>query len=39
MLQGEYLGFRLDVADIDVENRAFFEWCGRHELRLQRCVA
>lgn len=37
MLQGEYLGFRLEVTDIDVENQVFFEWCGRHELRLQRC--
>ncbi len=37
MLQGEYLGFRLEVAEIDIENEAFFEWCGKHELRLQRC--
>ncbi len=35
-LTGEYLGMRLRVDDTDHENRAFFEWCGRHELRLQR---
>ncbi len=37
MLQGEYLGFRLEVADIDIENQAFFGWCGKHDLRLQAC--
>ena len=35
-LEGEYLGMRLQVADTDHENRAFFEWCGKQELRLQR---
>jgi hypothetical protein len=35
-LAGEYLGMKLRVADTDHENLAFFEWCGRHELRLQR---
>jgi hypothetical protein len=35
-LSGEYLGMRLQVADVDAENHAFFGWCGRHELRLQR---
>jgi hypothetical protein len=35
-LRGEYLGMKLLVADTDHETKAFFEWCGRHELRLQR---
>ncbi len=35
-LKGDYLGMELAVADTDHENRAFFEWCGKHELRLQR---
>lgn len=35
-LQGEYLGMQLYVDDTDRENLAFFEWCGRGELRLQR---
>jgi uncharacterized OB-fold protein len=35
-LVGEYLGMQLYVDDADRENKAFFEWCGRHELRLQR---
>ena len=35
-LQGQYLGMELYVDDTDLENHAFFEHCGRHELRLQR---
>ncbi len=35
-LEGEYLGMKLGIEDTDHENRAFFEWCGKHELRLQR---
>lgn len=35
-LEGEHLGMRLYVDDLEHENRAFFEWCGKHELRLQR---
>jgi len=35
-LQGEYLGMQLLLGDEDPENKEFFEWCGRHELRLQR---
>jgi len=35
-LQGEHLGIQLVLGDEDPENRDFFAWCGRHELRLQR---
>jgi uncharacterized OB-fold protein len=35
-LEGEYLGMKLVLGDHDPENRDFFAWCGRHELRLQR---
>ena len=35
-LEGEYLGRRYGVGDHDPENLAFFQWCAKHELRLQR---
>jgi uncharacterized OB-fold protein len=35
-LTGSWLGMDLAVQDNDLENLSFFEWCGRHELRLQR---
>ncbi len=35
-LEGEYLGMGLHIHDSDPENLAFFEWCGKGELRLQR---
>ena len=35
-LEGQYMGMQLGISDRDPENLAFFEWCGRHELRLQR---
>jgi uncharacterized OB-fold protein len=35
-LSGEYLGMRLAVDDADKQNLEYFEFCGRHELRLQR---
>ena len=38
VLQGDYLGFRLAVSDIDVENLEFFRWCGKGEIRLQKCI-
>lgn len=34
-LSGSYLGMDLVVDDADRENLAFFEHCGRHDLRLQ----
>lgn len=35
-LTGSWLGMDLVVEDNDLENRTFFDWCGKHELRLQR---
>lgn len=38
-LTGEYLGMSVQVDELDQENRAFFSWCGKHELRVQRCAS
>tara|TARA_A100001037_G_scaffold245197_1_gene226520 strand:+ start:438 stop:956 length:519 start_codon:yes stop_codon:yes gene_type:complete len=35
-IQGEYMGMMLSVEDVDRENRAFFEYCAKGELRLQK---
>jgi hypothetical protein len=35
-LEGEYLGMELSIPDTDPERRTFFEWCGKHEMHLQR---
>ncbi len=35
-LEGVHLGMKLFVADDDAPNLAFFGYCGRGELRLQR---
>ncbi|MEE2664895.1 MAG: OB-fold domain-containing protein [Myxococcota bacterium] len=35
-LTGSWLGMSLAVDEADAENHAFFGWCGKHELRLQR---
>ena len=37
VLTGEYLGMRLALSDIDVENAEFFRHCGKHDLHLQKC--
>ena len=37
-LTGSWLGMSLAVDEADAENHAFFGWCGKHELRLQRLV-
>lgn len=37
-LQGEYLGMRLAVDDIDTENLGYFERCGEHNFSLQECT-
>ena len=37
-LQGEYLGMRLAVDDIDTENLGYFERCGAHNFSLQECT-
>ncbi|MCB1742584.1 MAG: OB-fold domain-containing protein [Gammaproteobacteria bacterium] len=36
MIQGEYLGMRLTIEDVDKENRAFFDYCAQGDFRLQR---
>ena len=36
MLQGEYLGMRLTIEDVDKENLAFFHYCAQGDFRLQR---
>jgi len=36
MLQGEYLGMRLTIEDVDKENRAFFNYCAQGDFRLQK---
>ncbi|HKA53838.1 MAG TPA: OB-fold domain-containing protein [Candidatus Binatia bacterium] len=36
MLQGEYLGMRLTIEDVDKENLAFFNYCAQGDFRLQR---
>lgn len=36
-LTGEYLGMGVHIDDLDIENQAFFGYCGQHELRVQQC--
>ena len=36
MLQGEYLGMRLTIEDVDKENRAFYNYCAQGDFRLQK---
>jgi uncharacterized protein len=36
MLQGEYLGMRLTIEDVDKENLAFFTYCAQGDFRLQK---
>lgn len=36
MLQGEYLGMRLTIEDVDKENLAFFQYCAQGDFRLQK---
>ncbi|MEZ5598911.1 MAG: OB-fold domain-containing protein [Pseudomonadales bacterium] len=38
-LDGEYLGMAVHIDDLDQENLAFYGFCGRHELRVQKCRA
>ena len=35
-VHGEYLGMELSIPDVDRENLAYFEYCARHDFRLQR---
>ena len=36
MLQGEYLGMRLTIEDVDKENLTFFHYCAQGDFRLQK---
>jgi hypothetical protein len=36
MLQGDYLGMRLTIEDVDKENMAFFHYCAQGDFRLQK---
>lgn len=38
-IAGQYLGMTLSIAELDGENAAYFGYCARGELRLQRCKA
>lgn len=38
-LEGDYLGMRLVVGDLDGENRAYFGHCAEHRFHLQQCSA
>ena len=38
VLTGDYLGMRVSVSDIDVENLEYFRHCGEHDYHLQECA-
>lgn len=38
-ITGQYLGMPLAISALDKENAAYFSYCARGELRLQRCQA
>jgi len=35
-ISGDYLGMSLTIEDVDEESRAYFDYCSRHDFRLQR---
>ena len=37
-ITGDYLGMKLDIADLDGENVAFFKHCAAHDFHLQACA-
>ena len=37
-LNGDYLGMKLDVAELDGENLEFFKHCAAHDFHLQACA-
>ena len=37
-ITGDYLGMKLDIADLDVENLEFFKHCAAHDFHLQACA-
>lgn len=38
-LEGDHLGMRLDVSELDNENLTYFVHCARHDFHLQQCEA
>ena len=38
VLTGDYLGMKVAVTDIDVENLEYFRHCGAHVFHLQECL-
>ena len=38
-MTGEYLGMGVYLNNLDQENMTFFQHCGAHELRVQRCTS
>jgi len=37
-IEGDHLGMRLTVTDLDVENLEYFGWCAKHDFHLQKCT-
>ena len=37
MIEGAYLGMRLQISRLDRENRDYFSYCSQHDFRLQYC--
>jgi uncharacterized OB-fold protein len=38
-IEGNYLGMRLVIGDLDAENREYFRHCAAHQFHLQQCAA
>jgi uncharacterized protein len=38
-IAADYLGMRLELDDLDVENTTYFRYCAAHDFRLQACEA
>jgi len=39
MISAHYLGMPVEIYDLDHENRHYFAYCVKHDLRLQRCTS
>ena len=38
IIEGEYLGMRVAIDDLDLGNREYFGYCASHDFHLQRCT-
>jgi uncharacterized protein len=38
-IEADYLGMRVELDDLDVENTTYFKYCAAHDFRLQACEA